>query len=132
MDFPPAITKALKPLGHELVLWREAIILLHGRLAKHRLPPDLGAFVARWLPAAPAPVPDEFEIGVGELANGGLRLQSSSVPFASDPTWWALLQLPALKGHWAADLRTSHHDHLLAILPRAWMMDPAPLPPGAV
>lgn len=128
-----AFAKELRPLGHELALWREAIHLLRGRLGKGKLGADLAAFVTRWLPAGePAPLPEKFSLLLGQSAAGELRLHDASVPFATDPGWQALLQLPALRDHWAADLRASHLEHLLKILPGAWMIDAAAMVPGTV
>ncbi|MDZ4290045.1 MAG: hypothetical protein U0984_18915, partial [Prosthecobacter sp.] len=134
MELEKAIARELRPLGHELALWRDAIALLHGRLAKNRLNADLAAFVARWLPATepPAPLPGKFSLLLGQTDDGRLRLHAASIPFAVDPGWWALLQLPALKDHWAADLRASHLEHLLKVLPGAWFIDAAPMAPGSV
>lgn len=46
--------------------------------------------------------------------------------------WPALLHLRPLHSHWEQLLRHSHLETLLDRLPHAWMLDPAPLPPGAV
>lgn len=51
---------------------------------------------------------------------------------ASDPLWPALLHLRPLRTYWEQVLRHSHVETLLDRLPHAWMLDPTPLPPGAV
>ncbi|HCN76725.1 MAG TPA: hypothetical protein DIT13_05975, partial [Verrucomicrobiales bacterium] len=48
------------------------------------------------------------------------------------PRWQALLRLPALRAFWVAELRASHHAHLLKMTPHVWLMDETPLPPGSV
>ncbi len=58
------------------------------------------------------------------------------LPFAetsvNSPLWLALLHLRPLRDFWERELRRSTVDGLLDILPKAWLFDPAPLPPGAV
>lgn len=58
------------------------------------------------------------------------------LPFAelsvNSPIWPALLHLRPMRDFWDRELRRSAVDNLLGILPRAWLFDPSPLPPGAV
>lgn len=51
---------------------------------------------------------------------------------ATAPLWSALLHLQPLRIFWEQELRRSHVETLLDRLPHAWMLDPTPLPPGAV
>lgn len=51
---------------------------------------------------------------------------------ASDPLWPALLHLRPLRTYWEQELRHSHLEILLERLPHSWVLDPTPLPPGAV
>ncbi len=51
---------------------------------------------------------------------------------ANAPLWPALLHLRALHSFWEQQLRHSHVETLLDRVPSAWMLDPAPIPPGAV
>lgn len=44
----------------------------------------------------------------------------------------ALFRLPALRSKWERALRRSHFTRLEKLLPWAWVVDPAPVPPGAV
>ena len=48
------------------------------------------------------------------------------------PLWLALLRLRPLHGFWERALRRSRMSRLLLLLPDAWLLDPTPLPPGAV
>ncbi len=48
------------------------------------------------------------------------------------PRWLALLRLRPLRPTWESVLRRDHFDSLLEVMPDAWLLDPAPLPPGAV
>lgn len=51
---------------------------------------------------------------------------------ANAPVWLALLRLRPLRQFWDRELRRSTVDSLLGLLPDAWVLDPAALPPGAV
>ncbi|CAN5744743.1 hypothetical protein BH11VER1_BH11VER1_41200 [soil metagenome] len=51
---------------------------------------------------------------------------------ANAPLWPALLHLRPLHSFWEQQLRLSHVESLLERVPPAWILDPAPLPPGAV
>lgn len=53
-------------------------------------------------------------------------------PDAAAPLWLALLRLRPLRGVWESVLRRDHFETLLQISPDAWLLDPAPLPPGSV
>jgi hypothetical protein len=55
-----------------------------------------------------------------------------SPPDAAAPLWMALLRLRPLRGVWESVLRRDHFETLLQISPDAWLLDPAPLPPGSV
>ena len=44
----------------------------------------------------------------------------------------ALFRLPALRSKWERSLRRSHYARLAQLLPWAWIVDPVPVPPGAV
>jgi hypothetical protein len=46
--------------------------------------------------------------------------------------WPALLRLRPLRDFWERALRRDALEALMQILPDAWLLDPAPLPPGAV
>lgn len=48
------------------------------------------------------------------------------------PWWTAFLRLRSLRDFWEAELRRSAWEQLVALLPDAWLLDRAPLPPGAV
>lgn len=56
----------------------------------------------------------------------------ASSPETSGPTWLALLRLSPLRDLWDQFLRRATVDTLQSILPDAWLVDPAPLPAGAV
>jgi hypothetical protein len=51
---------------------------------------------------------------------------------AHAPLWLALLRLRPLRELWERELRRATLESLLDLLPDAWMLDPTPLPPGAV
>lgn len=53
-------------------------------------------------------------------------------PDSNNPHWLALLRLSPLREFWDRELRRATVDALHELLPDAWVMDPAVLPPGAV
>ena len=129
-----ATIRQLRPLGHQVTLWRDAATLLHGRLQKGKLAASLQSFLQRWAPReAPEAIPGTFELVLTQAAEGApVSLHSASFSFPADLQWRALLHLPAMQSLWAGDLRGSHLQNLLKVVPRAWMIDSAPLSPGAV
>lgn len=84
-----------------------------------RLPtPDSAALtVAAWRLEQPS-APDEPLLSIPEGLGSSL--------------WLALLRLRQLRDFWERELRRNGLDQLLALLPDAWLLDPTPLPPGAV
>jgi hypothetical protein len=66
-----------------------------------------------------------------------LAVPESAAPLAppaslNDPLWPALLRLRPLHDFWERELRRASVDLLFELLPDAWLLDPAPLPPGSV
>lgn len=132
MDLDHSLVRHLKPLGHEIALWRTALMTLRGRALKGRLPEGLTKFVTdRLPPEGPGILPDTFSIGL-HAGGGRVRVAAASLPFVMDATWLALFWLPALRAEWAGLLRGSHLEHLRLLLPEAWFITREPLPPGAV
>lgn len=128
-----ACLRHLQPLGHEVSLLQQASRQLWRKLEKGRFEPALQAWLQPWSPAAPPPeaLPACFTLLLTSGAQGW-QLAGSSLPWLRDPAWAALLHLPALRPFWAGALRASHLQHLRQVLPQAWFLDPAPLPPGSV
>jgi hypothetical protein len=61
----------------------------------------------------------------------GLPLTPPCKPHLEDKLWLALLWTPALKPVWEQALRGSHLSRVREIVPKSWVVDPAPLPPQA-
>lgn len=122
--------KDLRPFGYECSRWLSAMGMLQTRFHKGRLGEELTAFLGTWMPKEPVatPAPENFEMSWDQTGLSG----DTALQPVTDPLWQALLHLPALKGFWTAELRSSHHVHLLQLIPQAWCMDPTPLPPGSV
>ncbi len=131
-DLPRAVLKQVKPIGHEIGLWAEALQKLKARLEKGRFSAELTAFLqSRW-PNQQADHPTRsFGLLLRE-GTQGWQIVGGSPPWLNDPAFAALLHLPALRPAWAADMRASHLEHLRQIIPHAWFLDPTPLPPGSV
>ncbi|MFZ4765167.1 MAG: hypothetical protein ACOYMN_09460 [Roseimicrobium sp.] len=51
---------------------------------------------------------------------------------ANSPLWLALLRLRPLREFWDREMRRGTVDALLQMLPDAWLLDPTPVPSGAV
>ena len=122
--------KDLRPFGYECSRWLSAMAMLQARHRKGRFSETLTAFLNVWMPQEPVSqeMPDTFDI---TFKTGSLETEPPLSSLAS-PLWHALLHLPALRDLWTAELRASHYTHLLQMIPPAWCMDPAPLPPGTV
>lgn len=58
--------------------------------------------------------------------------QVATPAFANAPLWPALLHLQPFQADWEQPLRRNHVQVLGGMLPGSWIMDPTPLPPGAV
>lgn len=119
----------LRPLGYECVKWQRAMKVLQMRHRKGRLGESLSTFLSAWMPEAEVidAFPESFDL---TLAPTGFS--SDILRPIGQPVWQALLHLPALRDFWTAELRASAYLHLLKVVPRAWCMDPTPLPPGSV
>lgn len=132
VEVPLVWLKILRPLGYELRLFHTAAEALRQRVAKARLTPELNIFLPPWLPESTQPWPEgRFRLLLGESGTG-CQLLGASTPDLIAPHWAALLHLPALRGHWQSHLRAAHGEHLRERWPQAWLLDPTPLPPGAV
>jgi hypothetical protein len=46
--------------------------------------------------------------------------------------WPALLRMKPLQSFWELEMRTNHYQTMKDVLPDAWVLDPTPIPPGAV
>lgn len=64
-------------------------------------------------------------------ADGGLPLSPPPVPHLEEKLWLALFHTPGLQATWEKHLRGAHLEQLRRVIPRAWVADPAPMPPQA-
>ncbi|MDB6003690.1 MAG: hypothetical protein JWR15_677 [Prosthecobacter sp.] len=128
-QLPRPQREAVESAGYRMTRWIAAREVLQTRVTKGRITGALGDFLAHWLSLAPAP-----EVG-GELwlsFDQALIVYGGSAGLATSPLEHALLHLPALRSFWSQELRQQHFDALRTLVPRAWLMDPAEVPPGAV
>ena len=65
-------------------------------------------------------------------AQDQLKLAGGAATLATSALEHALLHLPALRSFWSQELRQQHFAALRALVPQAWLLDPASVPPGAV
>ncbi|WP_050031215.1 hypothetical protein [Verrucomicrobium sp. BvORR034] len=98
----------------------------------------LGAHARAWS-LQPVIIPDPL---VGGVLGAWHRVQPDAprtlppqvaMPaLANAPLWPALLHLQPFQADWEQPLRRNHVHVLGGMLPGSWVMDPTPLPPGAV
>lgn len=133
-ELPGPLLRHLRPLGHEVILWQSAAAQLLAWRDKGRFDERLTAFLRRWHPRAKpskGASGGRFTLLLQEHP-GGWWLTQSSLGWLNDPAWASLLHLPALRPAWSSLLRASHLEHLRRMIPQAWFLDSAPLPPGSV
>ena len=62
----------------------------------------------------------------------GVRVNPPLKPWLEEKLWLALFWSRPLRELWRRELRENHRDALEKIIPRSWIVDPAPLPHHAV
>ncbi len=62
---------------------------------------------------------------------GELRLTAPPKAFMEEKLWLALFWSPALRAYWESQLKAEDMTLLGRVIPRGWVVDPAPLPPFA-
>jgi hypothetical protein len=153
--------KQLASLGHQIDRFAAACDQLRARAGKHpELAPWLrtmdnsgpcalqgeGWFVTKIFAQADKPLrvqslaaPSEITAPLSEEWNrfhpAAKITAESAVPVPASlraALWPALLRLRPLREFWERALRRDTVDTLSQMLPDAWLLDPAPLPPGAV
>ena len=75
------------------------------------------------------PQGDLIEHSVGD---GWVSVTPPYKPALEEKSAFGLLHHPALRPYWHAELGEDLYLHLTTIMPRTWIMDPAPVPPSAV
>lgn len=61
-----------------------------------------------------------------------VKVTPSLKSYLEEKMLFAFLHHPALEQYWQAELGSDVYSELLGIIPKTWIMDPAPLPPIAV
>ena len=67
--------------------------------------------------------------------NPSSKAPSAPIPLSAEDEpaiWPALLRMKPLQSFWELEMRTNHHQTMKEVLPDAWVLDPTPIPPGAV
>ena len=65
-------------------------------------------------------------------ASDHLRITPPLKPYLEEKSWFALFWSKPLEKFWRRELRASHWLKLQSLLPRTWVIDPAPVPHHAV
>lgn len=131
---PRSQREAVDSAGYRVMRWMAAREVLQARVTKGRIAGPLGDFLAHWLSLAPVKGADSdlwlsFNYAQDQAE---LKLVGGSSMLAHSPLEQALLHLPALRSFWGQELRQQHFVALRSLVPQAWLMDPAQVPPGAV
>lgn len=131
-SLPRPLHAAVQSAGYRVLRWAAARQVLQNRAAKGRFDGSLGEFLSRWMPAgSSSEVGTPLEL-VFTATGSEVRLTGGNAALATEPVEQALLHLPALRAFWSNELRAAHFEALKAVIPPAWMRDPAAVPPGAV
>jgi len=131
-QLPRPQREAVESAGYRLGRWMAAREVLQARVTKGRIAGALGDFLTHWLVLAPALEADEELWLSFDHAPDQLKLGGGSATLATSALEHALLHLPALRSFWSQELRQQHFVALRALVPQAWLLDPASVPPGAV
>lgn len=125
-----ANVKLLNSLGHVFGRYVEAQKGLMRRGVKE------AAGLQPWLEGAPelSALPEQFQL-VLKVQSGGVKwlgVAGEALEIWNAAIWPALLRLPILRSFWEQQLRGNVRETLLQVMPKAWLVDPTPLPPGSV
>jgi hypothetical protein len=131
-QLPRPQREAVESAGYRLTRWMAAREVLKVRVTKGRMAGALGDFLTHWLALAPALEAGEELWLSFDHAQDQLKLGGGGATLATSALEHALLHLPALRTFWSQELRQQHFDSLRALVPQAWLLDPASIPPGAV
>lgn len=133
-QLPRSQREAVESAGYRVSRWEAARAVLQARVSKARIAPPLGDFLAHWLSLAPTHAAgQELWLSFDHTPDHTkLQLTGGSVVLASSPLEHALLHLPALRPFWRQELRQQHFEALLTLVPQAWLLDTATVPPGSV
>ena len=126
--------EAVESAGYRIVRWVAAREVLQKRIEKGRIAGPLGEFLKHWLSLAPVHGGDadlwlSFNYALDQVT---LNLAGGSSTLTHSPLEQALLHLPALRPFWRQELRLQHFEALRTLVPQAWLLDSAQVPPGAV
>jgi hypothetical protein len=66
------------------------------------------------------------------MAEGAAKISAPFKPWLEEKLWLALFWSRPLRELWRQELRENHRDALAKLIPRSWIIDPAPLPHHAV
>lgn len=133
-QLPRPQREAIESAGYRIIRWVAARGVLQTRVEKGRITGPTGDFLKYWLSLASAQdVDTDLWLSFNyEEDKARLTLSDGGAALARSPLEQALLHLPALRPFWSQELRQQHFAALRALVPQTWLLDPAPVPPGAV
>lgn len=124
--------EAVESAGYRVVRWAAARAVLQARVAKGRIAGELGEYLGYWMTQF---IVNEEHVDVWlsfDCSGEQVKLVKSDTELANSPLERALLHLPALRSFWNQELRQQHFAALRGLVPQAWLLDAAAVPPGAV
>lgn len=124
--------EAVESAGYRVVRWAAARAVLQARVVKGRIAGELGDFLGHWMTQF---IVDESNVGIWlsfDCSGDQVKLVKSDTVLANSPLERALLHVPALRSFWSQELRHQHFVALRRLVPQAWLLDAAAVPPGAV
>lgn len=132
-QLPRAQREAIESAGYRIGRWVAAREVLQTRVQKGRIAGPLGDFLTHWLSFA-SPHNPHAELWLSfDYAQDPLALKlAGGVGLVASPLEQALLHLPALRSFWRQELRQRHFEALRVLIPQAWLLDSAQVPPGSV
>ncbi len=74
----------------------------------------------------------QVELIQRSLGDGWVSMTPPYKPALEEKSAFGLLHHPVLAPYWRAELGEELFLHLVTIMPRTWIMDPAPVPPSAI
>lgn len=131
-QLPWSQREAVESAGYRALRWAAARKVLETRVNKGRIAGDLGVFLAHWLSFAPRQTASGELWLLFDCMPYHIRLVAGGEALVASPLERALLHLPALRPFWSQELRRQHFEALKAVVPQAWLLDTAAIPPGAV
>ena len=121
-DYEPEMRWLASRLGDERRVWHPWSMDLEGMR---------GRALYRFFELFDLPQVEQSDALLALAKSGEIRLTAPPKAFMEEKLWLALFWSPTLRGFWQGALGTRDRALLERVIPRGWVVDPAPLPPFA-